>query len=61
MSRPLKATGEHEVNFDRAQVPMGFALWQGSDLERDGNKRVTHTWILLDTGHATKAKAKAKK
>lgn len=48
MSRPFESDGEHEVNFDRDTVPMGFALWQGSDKERDGNKRVTHTWILLD-------------
>lgn len=49
MSRPFKTDGEYDVNFDRDTVPMGFALWQGSDNERDGNKRVTHTWILLDT------------
>ncbi len=48
MSRPLKASDKYDVNFERAVVPMGFALWQGSDNERDGNKRVTHTWILLD-------------
>ena len=56
MSRPLKAKDEHEVNFNRAQVPVAFALWQGSDQERDGNKRVSHTWILLDTGYAAKTK-----
>ncbi|GAB2727932.1 hypothetical protein GCM10027172_22910 [Halomonas garicola] len=51
MSRPLDAKDdEHSVDFDRDTVPMGFALWQGSDNERDGNKRVTHTWIMLDTG-----------
>lgn len=50
MSRPIKAEGEYAVNFERATVPMAFAVWQGSDEERDGNKRVTHTWILLDTG-----------
>lgn len=50
MSRPLAAEGEHEVSFDRDRVPMAFALWEGSDHERDGDKRVTHTWILLDTG-----------
>lgn len=50
MSRPLEAEGEHEVSFDRDRVPMAFALWEGSDNERDGDKRVTHTWILLDTG-----------
>ncbi len=56
MSRPWEAGGEHEVNFERAKVPMGFAVWQGSDEERDGNKRVTHTWILLDTGNDSTTK-----
>ncbi|WP_416137374.1 ethylbenzene dehydrogenase-related protein [Halomonas sp. HK25] len=50
MSRPLEAEGEHEVSFDGESVPVSFAVWQGSDHERDGNKRITHTWILLDTG-----------
>lgn len=50
MSRPLVAKGEFDVNFARETVPMGFALWQGSDEERDGNKRVTHTWINLEPG-----------
>lgn len=49
MSRPLKASDSYDVSFDRKAVPMGFAVWQGADKERDGNKRVTHTWILLDT------------
>lgn len=56
MSRPLEAGDEHEVNFERATVPMGFAVWQGNDDERDGNKRVTHTWILLDTGYDSATK-----
>ncbi|MDT0511652.1 MULTISPECIES: ethylbenzene dehydrogenase-related protein [unclassified Halomonas] len=50
MSRPLSADGEYDVDLAREQVPIAFAVWQGSDNERDGNKRVTHTWILLDTG-----------
>lgn len=50
MSRPFKAVDKYDVNFDRkTPVPMAFAVWQGSDKERDGNKRITHTWILLDT------------
>ena len=48
MSRPLKTSNEHDVDFDREAIPMGFAVWQGNDNERDGNKRVTHTWIMLD-------------
>lgn len=50
MSRPLEPAHEHEISFANAEVPVSFAVWQGSDNERDGNKRVTHTWILLDTG-----------
>lgn len=50
MSRPLTAKDEFDVNFERETVPMAFALWQGSDEERDGNKRITHTWILLEPG-----------
>ena len=48
MSRPLKTSNKHDVDFDREVIPMGFAVWQGNDNERDGNKRITHTWILLD-------------
>ncbi|HSH47515.1 MAG TPA: ethylbenzene dehydrogenase-related protein [Halomonas sp.] len=56
MSRPFSADdtdaegSEYAVDFSRDRVPMGFAVWQGSDAERDGNKRVTHTWILLEPG-----------
>jgi dimethylsulfide dehydrogenase subunit gamma len=50
MSRPLEVEGEYQVSFDGEPVPVSFAVWQGSDHERDGNKRITHTWILLDTG-----------
>jgi dimethylsulfide dehydrogenase subunit gamma/complex iron-sulfur molybdoenzyme family reductase subunit gamma len=56
MSRPFKASDTYDVDFDRALVPMGFAVWQGSDKERDGNKRVTHTWIMLDTSLDNKPK-----
>lgn len=56
MSRPIKSEGEHDVNFERETVPMGFAVWQGNDEERDGNKRVTHTWINLEPGIVTASK-----
>ena len=49
MSRPLQSASEGEVSF-KGLVPVSFAVWQGNDNERDGNKRITHTWILLDTG-----------
>ena len=48
MSRSFKTSDKYDVNFDRKAVPMAFAVWQGSDKERDGNKRITHTWIILD-------------
>lgn len=50
MSRPLAGTGEHDVSFDRAQVPIAFAVWQGSTAQRDGLKSVSDGWILLDMG-----------
>lgn len=49
MSRPLDAAGEHQVSFQREdKLPMAFALWQGSDGQRDGLKSVTEDWILVD-------------
>lgn len=56
MSRPLKVNDKYDVNFERSLVPMGFAVWQGSDEERNGNKRVTHSWIMLDTGYKDASK-----
>lgn len=48
MSRPLAATGPHQVSFDRAELPIAFAVWQGADGERDGLKRVSDDWIIVD-------------
>lgn len=48
MSREIAATGEHHVSFDRDQIPLAFALWQGSDGQRDGLKSVSDGWILVD-------------
>ena len=56
MSRPYKASDKYDVNFERDTVPMAFAVWQGNDKERDGNKRITHTWILLDASLDSKTK-----
>ena len=50
MSRPLAAAGDHQVSFDRAQVPLAFALWQGSDGQRDGLKSASEDWILVNLG-----------
>jgi dimethylsulfide dehydrogenase subunit gamma len=48
MSRPIKAEGAHNVSLNRDVVPMAFALWQGAEKQRDGLKRVSDGWILLD-------------
>jgi len=48
MSRPIAVSGEHQVSFEQQQVPAAFAVWQGSDGQRDGFKHVSDGWILLD-------------
>lgn len=48
MSRPIAATGEYQVSLDRDAVPLGFALWQGSNEQRDGFKTVSDGWIIAD-------------
>lgn len=48
MSRPMAAEGAHQVSFDRAEVPLAFALWQGADGERDGLKSVSQGWVLAE-------------
>lgn len=50
MSRPLAVSGEYETSFRRYEVPAAFALWQGSEGQRDGHKLVSDGWILLDMG-----------
>ncbi|MBV0934522.1 ethylbenzene dehydrogenase-related protein [Marinobacterium weihaiense] len=49
MSRPLKVDGEHQVDLEREAVPVMFALWQGDTAQRDGDKRISQNWIMLDT------------
>lgn len=48
MSRPLKSQGEHQANLQKGTLPMAFAVWQGEEAQRDGNKRVNHGWIMVD-------------
>lgn len=48
MSRPIEANGAHQISFDREKLPIAFALWQGSDGQRDGLKSVTEDWIIAD-------------
>lgn len=50
MSRELDADGDYHVSFQQPQVPVSFALWDGSKAQRDGNKNVSHGWILADLG-----------
>ncbi len=48
MSRPLASEGPHTASFDRDIVPMSFAIWQGTEQQRDGLKSVLDGWVLLD-------------
>lgn len=48
MSRPLQSEGDHNVGFDTETVPMAFAIWQGAEKERDGLKRVSDGWVLVN-------------
>ncbi|MFA3916803.1 ethylbenzene dehydrogenase-related protein [Ruegeria hyattellae] len=48
MSRPIALEGDHNVSLSQDVVPMAFALWQGSERQRDGLKSVSDGWILLD-------------
>jgi DMSO reductase family type II enzyme heme b subunit len=48
MSRPLAVTGDYEATFRRLEVPIAFAVWQGSDAQRDGFKHVSDGWVILD-------------
>ena len=51
MSRPLKIEGEHQVDLSRDSIPVVFALWEGSQDQRDGDKRVSANWIMLDNSN----------
>jgi DMSO reductase family type II enzyme heme b subunit len=48
MSRKIDSEGEYHVGLKQGLVPVAFALWQGAEGQRDGNKRVSHNWILVD-------------
>ncbi len=52
MSRPLKVKGKHQVDLSREQIPMVFAVWEGQDNQRDGDKRVSPNWIMLDNSQS---------
>lgn len=48
MSREIATEGDYQVSLEQETVPMAFALWQGAKDERDGLKRVSDGWILVD-------------
>ena len=50
MSRAIDAGGMHMASLDPAGDPqaLAFAVWQGADGERDGQKNASTGWIFLD-------------
>lgn len=48
MSREIDVDDEHQINLKDGIVPLSFALWQGEDEQRDGNKVVQMGWLLVD-------------
>lgn len=59
MSRPLVSQGKYQANLQKGVMPVAFALWQGEETQRDGNKRVSHGWILLNVRPASLATPQA--
>ena len=50
-SRPLAPEGEYQADLTSLDgLQMAFAVWQGTDGERDGFKRTTTDWMTLSTG-----------
>ncbi len=49
MSRPLSASGEHTAAFEPGNTQaVAFAVWNGSEQQRDGHKRASTGWIHVD-------------
>lgn len=48
MSRHLASQGKYQADLKKGTIPVAFALWQGEESQRDGNKRVSHGWILVN-------------
>lgn len=64
MSRKFDSPGEYQVSLQKGVIPVAFAVWQGADGQRDGDKRVSNGWILVDVvptplPHAQKGETKA--
>jgi len=48
ITRPLRTTSEDSVRLDGVrEIPVAFAVWNGSNQERDGFKAVTLEWWRL--------------
>lgn len=48
LSRPLKTTAEDGITLEGVErLPVGFAVWNGGNQERDGFKAVTMAWLML--------------
>ena len=52
LSRALPADGPYQVDFGSrsSALPIAFAVWQGDQGQRDGHKRASTGWILVDLG-----------
>lgn len=48
MSRELGVSGDHQIGLQSGTVPVSFALWQGENGHRDGNKVVNMGWVLVN-------------
>lgn len=48
MSRELDVSGDHQIDLRSGVVPLSFALWQGEDGQRDGNKVINMGWVLVN-------------
>lgn len=48
MSRKLDVSGDYQIGLQSGTVPVSFALWQGENGQRDGNKILNMGWVLVD-------------
>jgi dimethylsulfide dehydrogenase subunit gamma len=46
-SRPLSQHGEHQVDLNKDEILVAFALWQGQTKQRDGLKHVSPGWVTI--------------
>lgn len=48
MSRELDVSGDYQIDLRSGTVPLSFAVWQGEDGQRDGNKVINMGWVLVN-------------